>query len=131
MQKLVATTRRTLVIIESDDDSPRYPHQPFLVEIWGEKKRDYLSKYLCFLGALWQIGVQAEMKIIYETGCLHGPVPQAIAGQLAPAGASPAQLNVLAHKLRPWFRREAEGWSYTFTYPVEMLIWHRERKLRL
>lgn len=126
MQKLVAATRRALIIIESDDDAPQYPHHPFSVEIWGERKQRNLSKYLCFLGVLWQIGVRAEIKIIYENACMRGPIPQTIAGQLAPAGATPAQINELADKLHPWFKREADGWSYSFTYPVEMLIWRRD-----
>jgi predicted TPR repeat methyltransferase len=126
VQKLVAATRQTLVIVESDDDAPQYPHYPFLVEMWGEKKRANLSKYLCFLGALWQIGVRTEVKIIYETGCRRGPTPQTIAAQLAPMRATSAQIGELADKLRPWLTRETDAWSYRYTYPVEMLIWHRQ-----
>ena len=131
MRKLVASTQRVFIIVESDDDAPQYPHHPLVTEIWGEKSERNLSKYLGFLGALWQIGIRAEVRIVYETGYLHGLIPKAIAGQLAPAEASLAQLNDLTNRLQPLLRCEADGWSYTFTYPVELLIWHTERNTNL
>lgn len=124
LQKLIDATRRTLIIIESDDDAPRsaYPHHHLVSEIWGIPPRQTLSKYLIFLGALWQLGYQADVRIIYETSHLSSPDPKQLAQQFAPQQATPAEISRFMAGLQPWLSKKHDGWHYSFTHPVEMLF---------
>ncbi|MEM7113221.1 MAG: class I SAM-dependent methyltransferase [Chloroflexota bacterium] len=125
MRKLVETARRTLIIVESDDDATVLPHYPLMKEIWGPTKRPALPKHLCFLGVLWQIGIFADMQVVYETRTLSAKSPQQLAYQLAPEHALPLEVERFTQDLRPQFTQKADSWYYHFTYPVKILIWQR------
>ncbi len=125
LQKLIDTTRRTLIIIESDDDAPQYPHHHLVADIWGTPPKETLSKYLLFQGALWQLGVQADVRIIYETSHLSASSPSELAQQLVPEDATPAETDRFLAGLHPSLTQKNDQWHYSFKHPIEMLIWHR------
>ncbi|MEM7030857.1 MAG: methyltransferase domain-containing protein [Chloroflexota bacterium] len=126
MRKLVETAQRTLIIVDSDDDATLLPHYPLMQDIWGPTKRCGLPKHLCFLGVLWQIGFHAEVRVVYETRTLTAESPQQLAYRLAPQQALPAEVDRFTTGLYPWFTKKADSWHYSFTHPIEILIWHKE-----
>ena len=126
IRKLVEITRRTLIIVESDDDGPQQPHHRLVTDIWGAKPAPPLSKSFCFLGVLWQLGLRPELRIVYESRCLWAESVEQLAHQFAPAQATPTEMKRFAEALRPLLKQGAEGWHYHFTYPIEILIWQRK-----
>ena len=123
LRKLVATTRRLLLIVDGDITIP--PHEELMASIWGAKEPSGVPKYLYFLGALWQIGIRADVRIVHETRSYYGSSPQAIAQQLAPSHATPAEIERFTSALLPRLRRQEHGCSYAFPFTVGVLIWHR------
>lgn len=125
MQKLIKTTDQTLIIIESDDDDPQYPHHQLIAEIWEQPPKQTLSKYLLFLGVLWQLGLQADVRVVYETRYVVADSPRQLAQQLGPCQATPTEIDEFTRRLHPLLKYEAARWHYRFTHPIEILTWQR------
>lgn len=127
LRKLVAATRRTLVIAEGDSGMKpphEMPHAALLTEIWGGGG-DGIPNYLYFAGMLWQIGVRADVRVIYEQRDYQGATPEDIARQLTPAHATPDQIERFTVRVAPLFRKNGDEYSYRYTVPVGVVIWSR------
>ena len=127
LRKLVDATRRTLVIADGDSGlrpSHEMPHAALLADIWGNKG-DGIPNYLYFAGMLWQIGVRADVRVIYEERTYQGATPSDIARQLTPAHATSEQIEYFAVQAKRLFRQNGGGYSYRYTVPVGIVTWSR------
>lgn len=128
LRKLVAATRRTLVIADGDSGlKPPHeiPHAALLTEIWGGGGGNGIPNYLYFAGVLWQIGVRADVRVVYEQRSYRGTTPGEIAQQLTPAHATPEQSERFTARVKPLFRKNGNGYSYRYTAPVGIVTWTR------
>ena len=128
LRKLVDATRRTLVIADGDSGlRPLHemPHTTLLNDIWGNNGKGGIPNYLYFAGMLWQIGVRADVQVLYEQRDFHGATPGEIARMLTPAHAEPEQIERFAAQAKPLFQRNGDGYSYRYTVPVGIVTWNR------
>ncbi|WP_029215112.1 class I SAM-dependent methyltransferase [Kallotenue papyrolyticum] len=124
LAKMVAATRRVLVIITSDAFTP--PHRPAYEAIWGGMREPETPLYLYVLGALRQIGVRADVRILWETRCYSAPGRDELLRQLAPLDATADQLQRFGAALHAWLQPQDGQWIYRFDVPVPLLIWQRD-----
>ena len=124
MKKLIAATRRTLIIVAGAGNSIR--HEPLLRRFWPDQDRDDTPMHIYFYGVLWQAGVHPELRIVYDRHLIHGATPQAIAQQLAPETATAAEISAFTDCLSPQLERQATGWRYVRPVPVGLLIWQKQ-----
>lgn len=124
MQKLIAATRRTLIIVAGAGNSIR--HDPLLRRFWPDQDRDDTPMHIYYYGVLWQAGVHPELRIVYDRHLLYGATPQAIAQQLAPAAATAAEIDAFTESLYPQMEQQATGWCYVRPVPVGLLIWQKQ-----
>lgn len=99
MKKLIAATRRTLIIVAGAGHSVR--HDPLLRRFWPHADQDDTPMHIYYYGVLWQAGIHPELRIVYDRHLLHGSTPQAIARRLAPATATVREVNAFCERLRP------------------------------
>jgi hypothetical protein len=125
MKKLIAATRRTLIIVAGAGHSVR--HDPLLRHLWPHEDRDDTPMHIYYYGILWQAGVHPELRIVYDSHLIQGETPHAIAQQLAPAAATTAEVNAFCERLLPHMQQQATGWTYAQPVPVGLLIWQVER----
>jgi SAM-dependent methyltransferase len=128
LHKLVDATRRTLVIADGDSGMKpphEIPHAALLNDIWGSRGKG-IPNYLYFAGMLWQIGVRADVRVIYEQRDFQGATPGDIARQLVPAHATPEQIERFAARAEPLFRQNGARYSYRYTVPVGVVTWTRD-----
>ncbi len=128
LRKLVTATRRTLVIADGDSGMRpphEMPHADLLSEIWGGGAGQGIPNYLYFAGMLWQIGVRANVQVIYEQRAYQGATPAEIARQLVPARATPEQIERFSTRLEPLLCRNGNGYSYRYTVPIGIVTWTR------
>ncbi len=123
LYRLAAATRRTLVIVAADDFSP--PHRQFVNEIWGCDGEPDVPACLLIHGALWQLGIRADLRVVYETRRYPGESLLTLATQLAPADASERDLDRLTHALASWAKPMQDEWEYSFQFPVSLIVWQR------
>ena len=126
LRKLVNATRRTLLIADGDSGlkpPQEMPHADLLAEIWGG--RGGIPNYLYFAGMLWQIGVRADVHVIYEQRCYQGATPADIAQQLLPAYATPDQHAGFTTGLTPLLNHNGDSYSYQYTVPMGIVTWTR------
>lgn len=128
MKKLIAATRRTLIIVAGAGHSIR--HEPLLRRIWLDADRDDTPMHIYYYGVLWQAGLHPELQIVYDHHRLHGATPQAIAQQLAPAAATTAEVNAFCELLTPHLQQAGAGWLYERPVPVGLLIWQNREIIR-
>jgi hypothetical protein len=74
---------------------------------------------------LWQIGVRADVRVIYEHRNYQSAAPADIAWRLLPAYASPEQAERFTTGLEPLLSRNGDGYSYHYTIPVGIVTWTR------
>jgi hypothetical protein len=74
------------------DGDAALPHDAAARRIWGADDEPDIPNYLYLLGALWQIGILAELQVAYETRSLVGDLSE-IAVQLAPPHASREEIS--------------------------------------
>jgi SAM-dependent methyltransferase len=122
LRKLVAETRRTLVIVAGDSGDP--PHRRVTDAIWGAGEPE-VPAYLYLLGSLWQIGVRANLRVVHETRHFCYVSPREAAEQLAPVHAAPAEIQRFARDLASLLQPRSDGWHYIYRFPVGILIWRR------
>lgn len=123
INKLVAATRRTLVILGSAGNSIR--HDTLQRQIWGHLDSNNTPLNIYFHGVLWQAGYLAEMRLIQELKWLQGESPLAIAQQLSPELATTEETNRYAELLEPHLVIKDAGYSYCKTEVVSMICWNR------
>lgn len=129
LQKLMATTRRTLIIVDGDyaarpDDDP--PHERLKAEIWGAGDPG-LCNYLYFAGMLRQCRARAEVRLVYEQMSQTAPSEIALAQTFAPSEATPAEVATYARRLRPYLHPTSDGCCYTCRFAVGLVIWHNDQ----
>ncbi len=122
MQKLIAATRRTLIIVAGAGHSIR--HDPLQHAIWPQADQPDTPMHIYYYGILWQAGVHAEIQIVYDRPQLVGESPQQIARKLAPQQATAAALNQYTAALSPQLIQAEDGWHYEQPVPVGLLVWH-------
>jgi len=126
LRKLVNATRRTLVIAEADTGLKlpcENPHAPLLAEIWGGAGG--IPNYLYFAGMLWQIGVRADVQMVYEPRSFQSETVEEMARQLVPAYAKPDEVERFAQQLEPLLSRDKQGYCYQYTVPMGIITWTR------
>ena len=126
IQKLIAATRRTLIIVAGAGHSIR--HDPLLRHFWPHEDRDDTPMHIYYYGILWQAGVHPELRIVYDRHLLHGETPQAIARRLVPAAATDTEVAAFCERLLPQMQPCATGWSYAQPTPVGLLIWRKQEE---
>lgn len=126
MKKLIAATRRTLIIVAGAGHSIR--HDRLLRQFWPQADRNETPMHIYYHGVLWQAGVHADLKIVYEQHLLQGETPQAIAQQLAPDEASSQEIADYTALLKPEMISTTSGWQYKRPVPVGLLVWHHSPK---
>lgn len=127
MKKLIAATRRTLIIVAGAGHSVR--HDPLLRHFWPHADQDDTPMHIYYYGILWQAGVHPELQIVYDRHRLHSDTPHAIARRLAPASATAAEIDAFCERLLPQMQLGTTGWSYEQPTPVGILVWHVERRI--
>jgi len=127
LRKLVAATRRTLVIADGDTGLKlphESPHAAISTDIWG--RAGGIPNYLYFAGMLWQIGVRADVRVVYEPRCFQSTTLDGMAHYLTPAYAQPDEIEDFARRLEPLLQRDGEGrFHYQYTVPVGIVTWTR------
>ncbi|HSH60656.1 MAG TPA: methyltransferase domain-containing protein, partial [Acidimicrobiales bacterium] len=121
VEKLVAATRRTLVIIAPDMADP--PHRPLVQSIWDRDGEPDVPTYLYILGALRQLGVRADLRVVHETRLVVGRCPTELAHQLAPIDGTEADIQRLASGLLPLLQQYGDDWQYAYTFPAAIMTW--------
>jgi SAM-dependent methyltransferase len=124
MHKLIAATRRTLIIVAGAGHSIR--HDPLQRRFWPQVDRNDTPMHIYFYGVLWQAGVHPELYIVHDRHLIQGDTPQAIARHLAPACATDAQIEAYCGHLSPQMQPTETGWCYAHHVPVGLLVWHVE-----
>lgn len=127
MQKLIAATRRTLIIVAGAGNSIR--HEPRLRRFWPDQDQDDTPMHIYYYGMLWQAGIHPELRIVYDHHLIYGSTPRAIAQQLAPVSAAPGEVDAFCETLVPYLQQQNTGWSYVHPVPVGLLLWQVEREL--
>ena len=122
MQKLIAATRRTLIIVAGAGHSIR--HDPLLHAVWPQADRSDTPMHIYYYGILWQAGVHAELHIVHDRHLVQGATPCAIARQLAPEQATDAEIDLFTAALLPRMIQGQGGWRYEQPVPVGILVWH-------
>jgi SAM-dependent methyltransferase len=125
LTKLVAATRRTLVIVGGVGGNP--PHRPLVEQICGNWTESVHPGHLYIAGTLWELGLLADIQVVYEQRTVVGATQLAIAELLAPAGTPPTAIAQLAEALASLLRRNDQGWHYTYQQAVGVVVWHVER----
>lgn len=126
LRKLVDRTCRTLVIADGDSGlkpPQEMPHAALLTDICGGGGG--IPNYLYFAGMLWQIGVRADVRVVYERRSCQGTAPADIAWRLLPAYTSPEQAKRFTAGLEPLLSYNGDGYSYQYTVPVGIVTWTR------
>jgi SAM-dependent methyltransferase len=127
LQKLIDTTRRTLVIVDGDyaprpDDDP--PHERLKTDIWGEGDPG-LCNYLYFAGMLRQCRVRAEVRLVHERMTRTASDVPTLARDFAPQGATANDIALFASRLVPYVQQTPDGVAYSCRFAVGLVIWQR------
>jgi SAM-dependent methyltransferase len=127
LQKLIGTTRRTLIIVDGDyasrpDDDP--PHERLKRDIWGEGDPG-LCNYLYFAGMLRQCRVRAEVRLVHERMTRTAPDVPSLARDFAPHNATASDLAAFTSRLAPYVQPTSDGVMYTCRFAVGLVIWQR------
>jgi precorrin-6B methylase 2 len=124
LHKLVDSTRRLLILIAGDSSLDTAPHTALRETVCG---KDYETpNYLCFAGLLRQMGIRADVRVIYEQRSCSAPSPETIARQLAPLTITESQLEAFTEALIPLLTHDADGYHYHYTLPVGIVTWNKE-----
>lgn len=124
MRKLLAATRRTLVVVTGAGHSLR--HDPLLRSIWPHPHEPRTPLHIYLHGVLWQAGAHANLRVVTEHRRLYGDSPHAIARQLAPACASEQEIEQLSTLIEPRSAQELDCWRYDHSVPVGLLVWRTD-----
>ena len=127
MKKLIAATRRTLIIVAGAGHSIR--HDAVLRDLWPHADHNDTPMHIYYYGVLWQAGVHPELYIVQDHHLIRGETPQQIARQLAPDCATPTELDAFCIRLLPQMRQTVTGWRYEHPVPVGLLVWQAEPRL--
>lgn len=115
-----------LVIIDGDSGlflPDERPHESLRAAIWD--KGPGIPNYLYFAGMLWQMGVRANVRVVYHQRTYQGATPGEIAAQLTPAAAKPDEIDQFATGIAPLLAQAEGGYHYHSKSPVGMMIWSK------
>lgn len=121
--KLAAAARRTLIIVVGDTDDP--PHRPLVKALWGSDGEPDFPVHLLMLGVMRQIGLRADLRMIYETRSFQFPDTMAAAKHFAPLHAADSDTARLACEMDAIVTSDAAGIRYAYSFPVAIMTWHR------
>ncbi len=126
MRKLVEATRRRLFIVAEIKSWP--PHRVIAEDIWPEQYAHEIDTpmHLSFLGALWQLGAHADLRVIREQRVFTARTPTELASRFAPSQASPAEMERFTARLAPCFKRSARFCVYRVVEPVAVILWRAD-----
>jgi SAM-dependent methyltransferase len=127
LQKLIDTTRRTLIIVDGDyaprpDDDP--PHERLKTAIWGAGDPG-LCNYLYFAGMLRQCRVRAEVHLVHERMIRTAPDLPTLARDFAPHDATASDLAAFTSRLAHYVKPTPDGVMYSCRFAVGLIIWQR------
>jgi SAM-dependent methyltransferase len=122
LTRLAAVTRRTLVLLGGVGANP--PHRALVERHCGTWIESENPTHLYLAGALWQLGLLAEIRVVAEPRSVSGATAQEVAQRLAPLSATPDTVAALAEALPPLLEAYADGWRYHYRQHVGVVIWH-------
>ncbi|MGQ9814963.1 MAG: class I SAM-dependent methyltransferase [Candidatus Roseilinea sp.] len=123
LQRLLNATRRRLFIVAEVKSWP-LPHL-IAMRIWPEHYANEVDvpMHLSYLGALWQLGAHADLRIVNETRVFFANTPAELATLFAPRHASASEIDRFAADLTPQLKRSQGGYIYSLTEPVAVILW--------
>lgn len=126
IRKLVEATRRRLFIVAEIKSWP--PHRVIAEEMWPEHYAHEVDTpmHLSFLGALWQLGAHADLRVIRERRAFAAGSPAELAALFAPQQALPAEVDRFTERLEPCLRRSGRQWVYHVVEPVAVILWRAD-----
>lgn len=127
LQKLVDTTRRTLILVDGDyDERPDSDpaHELMRPAVWGASDPG-LCNYLHFAGMLRQLRIRANIQVVHERFSVAKPSLDALARSYAPAEATEAEIGAFASMLAPHVEMLPDGVRYGGSFAVGLVIWQR------
>ena len=120
LERLLSLSTRQLIIV--DDDSSGSPHRQLREQLWAPRPRP-MPKYLVLTGALWQLGVRADIHIVRETNRTLFTDAEALLADFCPEDADAETKAVLLEKMQPYLNQTENGLEYR--YPFEVALVHR------
>jgi len=126
LRKLVEAARRRLFIVAEVKSWP--PHHRIAAQIWPERCADErdVPMHLSYLGALWQLGAHADLRIVREKRLFIADTPTGLAALLAPSDASAVEIGRFAEQLTPHMRHSQHGCLYHTVEPVAVILWRAD-----
>lgn len=124
MKKLIAATRRTLIIVAGAGHSIR--HDRLQQSLWPQADQHDTPMHIYYYGVLWQAGVHPELHIVHDYHLVRGETPAQIARQLAPECATSSELDAYCAQLLPQMTQTLTGWCYEHPVPVGLIVWQAE-----
>jgi SAM-dependent methyltransferase len=123
LHKMVLSTRRLLLIVAEVKSYP--PHRTASEMLWPQRYQQEIDvpMHLCFLGALWQLGIHADMNIVHETRLFQAATRQQLAALLMPDTASQEDMDQLAREMGTHIKKQKGGYCYNCTEPVALISW--------
>lgn len=124
LARLAGLARSQLILVVGDCDMP--PHRRAVRGIWKRDGEPEVPAYLYVLGALRELGLRAELKIVYEQRDFEFSSALAAARFFAPAGAGEGALLLLADRLSSHLRRLPAG-TLGYSHAVAACVIHWRR----
>ncbi|MEM9954837.1 MAG: class I SAM-dependent methyltransferase [Chloroflexota bacterium] len=127
LQKLINSTRRTLIIVDGDyaprpDNDP--PHEFIKNEIWGVDDPG-ICNYLYFAGMLRQCRVRADIHVVREKIHYSAPDVDTLAHHFVPHNANEQDTRTFIQKFEPYIKQASDSYHYTCQFAVGLVIWNR------
>lgn len=124
LERLLSLTQKQLIIL--DDDSSGSPHRQLRTRLWEPPRPVPMPKYLVLTGALWQLGVRSNVRIVRETRTLRFTDREALLYDLCPQDADYASRQVFLEQLGPYLSETQGGLTYAYPFEVAMIYWQQE-----
>ncbi len=119
---LLSLSNKQLIIL--DDDSSGSPHRQLRRQLW-EPRPPPMPKYLVLTGALWQLGIRADIRVIQETSIMQFSSREAFLSKLCPNDADDASKEYFYEQLSHFLTATSEGLRYAYPFEVVMIHWRR------
>lgn len=125
IKKLVDSAKRVLVIVDGSSTSYKPVHEKLINEIWKKENSLGFQKTICFLAILWELGIPAEVNIVFEKRVHNASTPKLLAKKLAPKESEGKELDEFTKQMMPYMIKEEDEWKYVSKHPVEIITWYR------
>ena len=130
LKRLLDLSQKRLIIV--DDDSSGSPHRQLQRQLQrklqgqGEPPRPVpMPKYLVLTGALWQLGVRADIRIIREINIMIFESREAFLGELCPEDVNETEQRTFFEQLSPYISLTSHGLRYAYPFEVALIHWQR------